>query len=191
MAYAEGDLALFDCALCVPMTHWSGSVTKAPNPNVSVAWSPVRPCVFFVKSLDTLDIWDLAERAYAPVESVELGTTLGAPAGLESDTCSELYVTTKGHPVLAYNGKVVVLNVSRGLTTPLQAPPPRYTRDEKSIDTLLVSGCEAMSVFPTLERYSRKIDVPQAYAMERDVMRRIVAGIHPLQAWTSGSESVA
>lgn len=183
VAYAEGDLALFDCTMCVPTTHWSGAVTKAPNVNVSVAWSPVRPCVFFVKSLDTLDIWDLAERAYAPIDSVELATHLGVPAGLGSDTSSELYVSAKGHPVVAYNGKVVVLNVSISLTTPLQAAPPRYAHDEKSIDTLLLSGCEAMSVFPTLEKHSRKIDVPQAYVVERDVMRRIVAGIHPLQAW--------
>jgi len=184
VAYAEGDLALFDCTMCVPTTHWSGAVTKAPNPNVSVAWSPVRPCVFFVKSLDTLDIWDLAERGYAPIDSVELGSQLGAPLGPGSDISSELYVSSKGHPVVAYNGKVVVLNVSIGLTTPLQAAPTRYSHDEKSIDTLLVSGCEAMCVFPTLERHCRKVEVPQAYAIERDVMRRIVAGMHPLQAWT-------
>lgn len=184
MAYTEGDLALFDCAMCVPMTHWSGAVTKAPSPNVSVAWSPVRPCVFFVKSLDTLDIWDLAEQAYAPVESVELASQLGAPAGPGSDVSSELYVTAKGHPVVAYNGKVVVLHVSIKFTTPLQAPPLRYAHDETSIDTLLVSGREALCVFPTLERHCRKVDVPPAYLLERDVMRRIVTGIHPLQAWT-------
>jgi hypothetical protein len=189
VAYAEGDLALFDCTMCVPTTHWSGAVPKAPNLYVSVAWSPVRPCVFFVKSLDTLDIWDLAERAFGPIESVDLASHLGAPAGpapvgLEGGTSSELYVTSKGHPVVTYNGKAVVLTVSAGLTAPLQVPPPKYSHDERPIDTLIVDGYEAVGIFPTLEKHSRKIDVPQAYALEANVMRRIVAGIHPLQAWT-------
>jgi len=188
VAYAEGDMALFDCTMCVPMTHWSGAISKAPNPNITVAWSTVRPCVFYVKSLETLEIWDLAERSYAPVDSVELGTHLGVPAGPGTDTSSELYVTAKGHPVVAYNGKTVVLNVSSGLTTPLQAAPAKYVHDEMSIDALLVSGCEAMCVFPTLQRHSRKIDVADVYTLERDVMRRIMAGIHPLQASQAWAE---
>jgi len=191
VAYAEGDLALFDCTMCVPTTHWSGAISKAPNLYVSVAWSPVRPCVFFVKSLDTLDIWDLANSAHAPIDSIDLSGHLGAPAapgvslaGVGGGISSELYVTAQGHPVVAQNGKVVVLNVSVGLTTPVQVAPPKYTHDETSIDTLLVKGCEAMGVFPTLERHYRKIEVAPVYAMERNVMRRIVAGINPLQAWT-------
>jgi hypothetical protein len=164
--------------------------------NVSVAWSPVRPCVFFVKSLDALDIWDLAERGFAPVDSVELASQLGAPLGSAIDTACELFVTAKGHPVVSYNGRTVVLNVSIGLTTPLQAAPPQYSKDERSIDTLLVSGCESMCVFPTLERYARKVEVPQACTIERDVMRRIMAGIHPLQAhpmtaWAAPAEDNA
>jgi len=187
VAYAEGDLALFDCTMCVPATHWSGAVTRAPNLHMSVAWSPVRPCVFFVKSLDVLDIWDLAEKSYAPIDSVDLSSILGPQhpgLSLPGGISSELYVTSKGHPVVAYSGKTVCLSVPSGLTAPLQVAPPRYVHDERAIDTLLVSGREETSVFPTLERYSRKIDIPQAYSVERDVMRRIVAGLHPLQAWT-------
>jgi len=187
VAYAEGDLGLFDCTMCVPATHWSGAVTRAPNLHISVAWSPVRPCVFFVKSLDVLDIWDLAERSYAPIDSVDLSSVLGAPIptmpGFSSGISSELYVTSKGHPVVAHNGRTVSLTVPLGLTAPLQTAPARYAQDERSIDTLLVTGREATSIFPTLERHSRRIDVPQAYTVERDVMRRIVAGLHPLQAW--------
>jgi hypothetical protein len=186
VAYAEGDLALFDCTMCVPATHWTGAVTKAPNVDVSVSWSPVRPCVFFVKSLDVLDIWDLAERSYAPIDSVDLSSVLG-PAGpglsLPGGISSELYVTSKGHPVVAHNGRTVCLSVPSGLTTPLQVAPARYAVDERSIDTLLVPGREESCVFQTLEKHSRKIDIPQAYTVESHVMRRIVAGLHPLQAW--------
>lgn len=187
VAYAEGDLALFDCTMCVPTTHWSGAVSKAPNLHVSVAWSPCRPCVFFVKSLDTLDIWDLAVAAHAPVESVDIPSQPGASSGpnipLGAGISSELYVTDKGHPVVAHNGQTVALTLSASLTTPLQAAPEKYSKDENSIDTLLVSGRESMAVFPTLERHSRKMEVPQNYVVERDVMRRIVGVFHPLQAW--------
>jgi len=187
VAYTEGDLALFDCTMCVPATHWSGAVTRAPNLHMSVAWSPVRPCVFFVKSLDVLDIWDLAEKSYAPIDSVDLSSIVGPQhpgLALAGGISSELYVTSKGHPVVAYSGKTVCLSVPSGLTTPLQVAPPRYVMDETPIDTLLVAGREETSVFGSLERHSRKIDVSQAYTVERDVMRRIVAGLHPLQAWT-------
>jgi hypothetical protein len=190
VAYSEGDLALFDCTMCVAATHWSGAIAKSPNLYASVAWSPCRPCVFFVKSLDALDVWDLAEKAYAPVHTVDLASHLGAVAGpgvpesYGTAVSSELYVTAKGHPVVAHNGKVVVLNLPASYTTPLQRAPPRYDKDEQAIDTLVVSGYEELSVFPTLEKHSRKVDVPQPFHVERDVMRRIVAGIHPLQAWT-------
>merc|ERR1712048_1017375 len=99
VAYAEGDLALFDCTLCVAATHWSGAIAKSPNLYTSVAWSPCRPCVFFVKSLDTLDIWDLAEKGYAPVNSIDISSHLGAvsgpglPDGVGGAMSSELYVT--------------------------------------------------------------------------------------------------
>ncbi|CAE8693551.1 unnamed protein product, partial [Polarella glacialis] len=55
VAYAEGDLAIFDCSICVPVTHWSSAVAKAPRGCISVAWSTRRPCVFFVKCGDSLD----------------------------------------------------------------------------------------------------------------------------------------
>jgi hypothetical protein len=186
VAYAEGDLALFDCTMCVPATHWSGAISKAPNLHASVAWSPVRPCVFFVKSLDTLDIWDLAERGWAPVNCVDLGALTGASqhVGVGASSSSELFVTAKGHPIVTLNGKTVVVSLPPQLTAPLQVAPARWANDETSIDSLVVQGYEDLSVFPTLEKHCRKVEVPPQYAVERDVMRRIVAGIHPLQAWT-------
>eukprot|EP00913_Durusdinium_trenchii_P017415 g16371.t1 len=45
VAYAEGDLALFDCSLCVPVTHWACAVIQAPRARISVAWSTRRPAV--------------------------------------------------------------------------------------------------------------------------------------------------
>jgi len=186
VAYAEGDLALFDCTMCVPATHWSGAITKAPNLDTTVAWSPVRPCVFFVKSMDTLDIWDLAEKGWAPTNSVDLNTLTGTShdVAFGANTSGELFLTAKGHPIVTLAGKTVVVSLPPQLTTPLQTPPPKYAHDERSIDTLVVNGYEDLSIFPTLEKHCRKVDVPPQYAVERDVMRRIVAGIHPLQAWT-------
>jgi len=186
VAYAEGDLALFDCTICVPVTHWSGAVAKAPNLFTSVAWSTCRPCVFFVKSHDTLDIWDLAERAYAPLETIDLTSHFGMPAAPETPgiVCSDLYVDAKGHPVVAWSGKVRAFTLPLTLTTPLQVAPERYAKDERLMDTLLVEGCEKSFVFPTLERHLRTVEVKSLLAVERDIMRRIVAGLHPLQAWT-------
>lgn len=186
VAYAEGDLALFDCTICVPVTHWSGAVAKAPNLYTSVAWSTSRPCVFFVKSGDTLDVWDLAERAYAPLETVNLVDHFGPPTdpGIPGLVCSDLFVDAKGQPVVSWYGKARSFTLPVALTTPLQVAPPRYAKDERLIETLLVEGCEKNFVFPTLERMNRTVEVKPLYAVERDIMRRIVAGLHPLQAWT-------
>lgn len=186
VAYAEGDLALFDCQICVPVTHWSGAIATAPNLYTSVAWSNSRPCVFFVKSKNTLDIWDLAERAYAPLETIDLESHFRTPEspGAPDIACSDLYVDSKGHPVVAWSSKVRVFTLPSALTTPLQVAPPRYAKDERLIDTLMVEGCEKSFVFPTLERHLRAVEVQSLYAVERDIMRRIVAGLHPLQAWT-------
>jgi len=136
--------------------------------------------------MDTLDIWDLAEKGWAPTNSVDLNTLTGTShdVAFGANTSGELFLTAKGHPIVTLAGKTVVVSLPPQLTTPLQTPPPKYAHDERSIDTLVVNGYEDLSIFPTLEKHCRKVDVPPQYAVERDVMRRIVAGIHPLQAWT-------
>lgn len=185
VAYAQGDLALFDGSLCVPITHWADAVSSAPSKIMAVSWSTHRPCVFFVKSGAFVDVWDLAAKSYAPVQHIDLDKELGSAKSSASSQsfCSEIRLTASGHPLVEHHGRAVILNLPTELTTPLQTMPPKYTGDEKSIDQLLVDGCQRDVVFPTLEKFSRAIDVPKPLVLERDCLRRILSGIHPLQAW--------
>jgi len=193
-AYAEGDLALFDCSLCVPITHWASAITKAPNPAVTVAWSPRRPCVFFVKCSSVLDVWDLSAQVHAPVHAVDLESFFGGPppahggGGSNGCTataraaCTELFVDPSGQPVIAHNGAVVVLTLPTNLTSPLQVDPPQHGQRDKPLDELLVDGCEKAQTFPTLSKHSRSVDVPESCVLERDLLRRLLAGMQPMQA---------
>jgi len=184
-AYAEGDLAIFDCTLCVPLTHWGAALPKAPRASASVAWSPCRPCVFFAKSADTLDVWDLAERSHGPVMSVDLRTAGANPTvgGSEPASCAELQVGADGRLVVAYQGVALVLGLPKSLTTPLRTVPPQHSKAEQPIEDLLVRGHEKAQTFPTLARHCRTVEVPQHCQLERDLLRCILAGIHPMQAW--------
>jgi len=146
VAYASGDLALFDCSLCVPLTHWGGVVARSGR--ITVAWSPVRPCVFFAKAGAALDIWDLAERTYAPVLTVDLAGP--PPDGEATPFCSELYVSSNGQPVIGHGSGAIVMRLPLGLSTPMQVPPPKHSQAVTPVDSLLKTGCEKASVFPTL-----------------------------------------
>lgn len=187
-AYAEGDLALFDSLLCVPVAHWASAVGKAPSQSTTVAWSTRRPCVFFVKCGDTLDVWDLAEQSFGPVMTIDVpggNGGMGAPsqyAEFEAATCADLYIDAHGRPVASSEGEVSVFGLPASLTTPMQTIPPRYSVAEKPIDSLLVPGYEKAQVFPTLARHDRAVDVPSHCATERDLLRRILAGLPPMQA---------
>jgi len=186
-AYAEGDLALFDCSLCVPVIQWAGAVPKAPCRSVSVAWSPRRPCVFFIKAGDTLDVWDLADRNYAAVVSMDLGgkPTSAVPSMLEDEhraTC-ELQVTPCGRPVVGHAGNAIVCSLPASLTLPLQEVPQHLARAETPIESLLVEGCEGAQNFPTLARHCREVNAPMSCSLERTLLRTIVASTQPLQAW--------
>jgi len=124
VAYAEGDLALFDCSICVPITHWSSSVARTGDVQlISVKWSPCRPCVFFVKAGSSLEVWDLAERSYGPVDTIDLASASSAPAKAEGAVCNELYVSKNGQPVAVYNDSVFVLNLAQSMILPLQTKP--------------------------------------------------------------------
>lgn len=123
VAYADGDLALFDSALRLPVRHWRSAISNAPNLFVSVAWSPCRPCVFFVKSAGALDIWDLAARSFAPVETVDLAS-LGADTTALPGVAlaSELHVSaSRGCPIVGCGARAAMLALPAGLTTPLQS----------------------------------------------------------------------
>jgi len=189
-AYAEGDLALFDCSVCVPITHWANAVTKAPRPAVTVAWSPRRPCVFFVKCGSVLDVWDLSVQVHAPVQVVDLDSHVGPSvhggggngvAAASRVACAELFVDPSGQPVVGHNGAAVVLALPANLTSPLQADPSQHSRPDKPLDDLLADGCEAQT-FPTLSKHTRSVEVPEGCTLERDVLRRLLASMQPLQA---------
>lgn len=179
-AYAEGDLALFDCSVCVPITHWGGAVSKAPSRSIAVAWSPIRPCVFFVKCEDTLDVWDLAEKSHSPVQSLHLGP--GADTSPRAP-CVDLFVSADGRPIVGLGGSTLIIGLPSSLTTPLQALPRQHCQEEKPLEELLVEGYEKTQLFPTLARHCRTVEVPRNCSLERDVLRRILAGVHPMQAW--------
>jgi hypothetical protein len=190
-AYAEGDLALFDCSLCVPITHWASAITKAPNLAITVAWSPRRPCVFFVKCGSVLDVWDLSVQVHAPVQMVDLESHFGPPvhggggngfAMASRASCAELFVDPGGQPVIGHNGSVVVLTLPVSLTSPLQEDPPQHSQFDKPLDELLVDGCEKAQTFPTLSKHSRSVDIPESCVLEKDLLRRLLAGIQPMQA---------
>jgi len=182
VAYAEGDLALFDCTLCVPVTQWADGAR--PGRPLSVAWSTVRPCVFFVKAGGILDVWDLSEKGYAPVLQVDIAAVLGAEGDADGGSiCSELYVSSTGQPVVGHGVGALVLQLPISLTTPLQVAPPQYARGVVPVDSLLRSGCEKASLFPTLERYRRDVEVPGYSSFECEIMRTILSSIHPMQAW--------
>jgi len=182
VAFAEGDLALFDCSLCVPVTHWASAVGKATGATISVAWSTRRPCVFFVKCGDMLDVWDLAERTHVPVHSTTLedGGPPRPPSAVPS--CCELFVSTDGRPVVSIGSSVLLLGLPGKLTAPLQQLPRQHVAD-RPIEEMLLPGYEKDQVFPTLARHARSVDVPPLCSLERDVLRHIVAGINPMQAW--------
>jgi len=188
VAYAEGDLALFDCSLCVPVTHWAGAIAQAPSRDATVAWSPRRPCVFFVKCGSLLDVWDLSENVCGPAHTVDLERELGLGGGgngiaaaAARATCAELFVDVSGRPVVGHNGTVAVLGLPSKFTIPLQSAPPKHGQPVQPIDDLLVPGGER-EVFGTLSRHCRSVDVPQTCALERDVMLGILASMSPLQA---------
>jgi len=189
VAYVSGDLALFDCTLCVPIVHWAGAISQAPCRNISVAWSPVRPCVFFVKADVSLDVWDLSEKAHLPVQTVDLNNLLkkhGSGArdgGFDSLVCCELSVSTSGQPVVSYKDVAVVLKLPVALTKALQEVPQQHRHGESTVDALVKDGHETVSVFPTLQRHCRQLSIAQPCVVERDLLRHILAGIQPLQAW--------
>jgi len=183
IAYAEGDLALFDSSLCVPVTHWGGAVAKAPSSLVSVAWSTRRPCVFFVKCGDTVDVWDLSEKTHVPVQSITLESEPPRPPQAGGTApCSELSVGEDGRPVVSQGSTMQVLGLPASLTTPLETIPWQHSTEDRSLEEMLLPGYDKAQVFPSISR-SRAVEVPKHCALERDVLRRIVAGINPMQAW--------
>lgn len=186
VAYAEGDLALFDCSLCVPVTQWAGAVPKAPCLPVSVAWSPRRPCVFFVKAGDVLDVWDLADRAYAAVLSLDLGGKPSAASSTieeEQRAMCELQVAPCGRPVVGHGGNAIVCSLPASLTIPLQEVPQHLVRAETPIESLLVEGCEGAQNFPTLAKHCREVKASMSCSVEITVLSTVVASSQPLQAW--------
>eukprot|EP00933_Yihiella_yeosuensis_P019014 TRINITY_DN15469_c0_g1_i1.p1 TRINITY_DN15469_c0_g1~~TRINITY_DN15469_c0_g1_i1.p1 ORF type:complete len:555 (-),score=77.72 TRINITY_DN15469_c0_g1_i1:122-1786(-) len=188
VAYAEGDLALFDSTICVPVVHWGNAVDKAPMCSISVAWSTSRPCVFFVKCGDSLDVWDLSQKSHLPVQTVNLSSGAPAPPTPPSGAgggslCTELFVGADGQPVVSQGGSVMVLGLPSTLTSPLQAIPPQHAVGEVAMEDLLMAGHEKAQAFPTLSKHTRAVEVPKYTVLERDLLRRILAGIHPMQAW--------
>lgn len=177
VSYSEGDLALFDCSICVPVTHWAGAAGKACAS--TVAWSTRRPSVFFVKSEGQLDVWDLAASTHAPVQGISLQGVFEP----ERSVCSDLYVGPDGRPLVAVGGTVLVLGLPPGLTSPLQTRPPQLQHAEVPLESLLVEGFKTAELFPTTRRAIRTVEVPSFCALERDVLQLVLAGIHPLQAW--------
>mmetsp|Transcript_50843 Transcript_50843/g.93997 ORF Transcript_50843/g.93997 Transcript_50843/m.93997 type:complete len:1104 (-) Transcript_50843:28-3339(-) len=204
-AYADGELALFDSVLCVPLVHWSGAVSQVPTDLVSVAWSPMRPSVFFVKSGSLVDVWDLSEKMFAPALTVDLRehirqiggwqrTWCEAPDGSTSaraSTCCELHAAGRGDLVVSDGGVAVVLRLPEQLTVPRQTVPPQHAKvgagglkDLRQIDDLVQPGADRTAVFPTLSRHVRHVSIPPQCHLEVEILRRVLASASPLQAWT-------
>ncbi|CAD7945418.1 unnamed protein product [Amoebophrya sp. A120] len=75
VCYLSGDLALFNMTLGVPIMHWPASSSSSSSGAgrgqvagasrhtatcLDVTWSTVRPTVFFVLTLEAVEVWDLA-----------------------------------------------------------------------------------------------------------------------------------
>lgn len=185
-------MALFDTSLCVPVTHWGSAVAKAPSASISVAWSSRRPCVFFVKCGEDLDVWDLADKAHIPIQTVDLSAGSAPPpppppgSGSRVSTpgsCSELFVGSDGLPIVSNGGTAMVLGLPTSLTNPLQTIPRSHGVIDRTLDELIKPGYEKAQAFPTLTKFSKSVEVPKHALIERDLLRRILAGIHPMQAW--------
>eukprot|EP00746_Dinoflagellata_sp_MGD_P140044 gnl/MRDRNA2_/MRDRNA2_73362_c0_seq1.p1 gnl/MRDRNA2_/MRDRNA2_73362_c0~~gnl/MRDRNA2_/MRDRNA2_73362_c0_seq1.p1 ORF type:complete len:494 (-),score=63.90 gnl/MRDRNA2_/MRDRNA2_73362_c0_seq1:101-1582(-) len=184
VCYTCGDIALFDCSLCVPITHWGNAVHTAPNKNISIAWSTSRPCVFFVKSGNILEVWDLVEKTYSPVREIDLTLYLGQTAAHPGswEPCSELHVSPTGQPVVACNTAAMLLRLPAALTSPLQGVPPQYMRPEESMDNLVKPHYSKTAVFPTLEKHQRHLQLSPQYKTEVELLQRVLASIPPLHA---------
>mmetsp|Transcript_11144 Transcript_11144/g.25291 ORF Transcript_11144/g.25291 Transcript_11144/m.25291 type:complete len:1102 (+) Transcript_11144:92-3397(+) len=201
-AYADGELALFDSVLCVPLIHWSGAVSQVPSELVSVAWSPIRPSVFFVKSGPLVDAWDLSEKMFAPTLTVDLREHIRqsggwqrswceAPDGsreVRASTCCELHATGRGELVASDGGVAVILRLPEQLTVPRQTVPLQHAKsgagglkDLRQIDDLVQAGSDRAAV---LSRHVRQISFPPQCQLEVDILRRVLASASPLQAWT-------
>eukprot|EP00435_Cladocopium_sp_Y103_P018754 s1771_g4.t1 len=103
--------------------------------------------------------------------------------------CSELMVGMDGRPMVSLGGSVMLLGLPSNFTTPKQSLPARYSSSQdQSIDELLLPGYEKDQVFPTLSRYVRNVEISPLFMLERDVLRRVMAGISPMQAWVGGVE---
>jgi len=194
-AYADGDLALYDSVLCVPVVHWSSVVPSAPTEAVSVSWSPLRPCVFFVKSANTLDVWDLSEQMHAPCTSIDLREHTrqagGMAASVGLNSCCEMYSSARGQLVVALDGIALVLRLPEIYLAPRQSAPHQHVKssngmlkDLRTVDDLIAAGSEQAAVFPTLSKHARQLSVPPQCQLELEVLKRVLASAHPMQAWT-------
>lgn len=184
VCYSCGDIALFDCSLCVPITHWGNAVHTAPNKNISIAWSSSRPCVFFVKSGNMLEVWDLVEKTYSPVKEIDLTLYLGQSQAYpgSAEPCSELHVSPAGQPVVACNTAAMLLRLPPSLVAPIQSVPPQYTRPEQLMDELVKPHYAKTAIFPTLQQHQRPLQLPPQYHTEVVLLQRVLASIPPLHA---------
>lgn len=120
-------------------------------------------------AVPTLIIWGTADTTVVEKDQLKLVVALGVKATLvKVDGAQRAMIWTHSDQVAKLIDEFLVEDM----------------RDEVPLDKLLVDSCEQAAVFPTLERHRRKIDVPQHCAMEQKELSKVLARIHPLQAWT-------
>jgi hypothetical protein len=182
--YADGDRVLYDASLCVPIVHWASAVSVTSELTVSVAWSPTRPCVFVVKSGLSLDMWDLADNTSGPIMITDLAKELATPgrASWAHATCNEVCMTPQGKVVVSHGESVAVFVLPARLATPLTQVANHRGAHETPMEALMLEGADLVPPFPSLSRYHRGMEVPPQCMVERDVLQRVLASAHPLQA---------
>jgi WD40 repeat protein len=182
--YADGDLVLYDTSLCVPIVHWASAVGVTLELTVSVAWSPTRPCVFVVKSGSSLDVWDLAENTSGPVMVTDLAKELATPtcASWSHAICNEVGMTPQGQVMVSHGEFVAVFALPARLATPLTQAANQRGAHEQPIEALMLEGANPVPTFPSLSRYHRGMEVPPQCLLEKDILQRVLASAHPLQA---------
>mmetsp|Transcript_51481 Transcript_51481/g.135899 ORF Transcript_51481/g.135899 Transcript_51481/m.135899 type:complete len:1004 (-) Transcript_51481:158-3169(-) len=181
VAYFNGDLALWDQSLCVPITQWPGAISYCRG-TASVAWSTVRAAVFAVKHGVNVDVWDLMTDTLAPVSSIQLPPAQG---GDTKATSGSVMFSGAGHLVVGSGTSAYVIQVPKQLTVPLttfpSSLPPTTSVDELIVDREKYS--EGMDLqLPTLEILQRDLKIPIKYKVEAAALRQLLASIPAYQA---------
>ncbi|CAD7975083.1 unnamed protein product [Amoebophrya sp. A25] len=178
IGYLGGDVALYDTTLAVPLLHFkhdfgSHSVAGRPSKGAKasmrgIAWSPVRPTVFFVLTGAHMQIWDLAVSTTSFAENVALPPNL-LPSGFGFTVLAE-----SGRPLyMSKAGCLVLMQVPEKYTTPLKAYPTTqpHLQNNKMFDS-------RNNLFDTRNKdslaYMRKVLENKNTKLEIDILHKVL-----------------